>query len=130
MKINRQEAIVQNFEYKTLTKIHKAQTSFQTVIDPLDLSKLNTSFSGEHSVFGLRMTYNLVIGKRIVIVGNITQLVEIEEKVIDKIEDFSKTELNKLFQPLFRMLEELVYEVTQITLDKKGIALNFTADYD
>lgn len=129
MKINRQEAIVQNFEYKTLTKLHKAQTSFQTVIDPLDISKLKTSFSGKHSVYGLRMSYNLVIGKRIVIVGNITQLVEIEEKFIDEIEDLSKKELNELFSPLFKMLEELVYEVTQITLDKKGVALNFTAEH-
>ena len=42
--------------------------------------------------------------------------------------DLTEAEANEMIRPILRLIERMVYEITEIALDKPGVKINFSSN--
>lgn len=67
----------------------------------------------------------VIVKEEFVISGVISQMVRILDRLVDKPSEFTQEEVESLAAPLLDMVKRLTYEVTEISLDRPGINLEF-----
>lgn len=68
-----------------------------------------------------------IVRDEFVINGVISQMVHIQDRIVDEPSEFSQEEVEGLAAPLLDMVQRLTYEVTEIALDRPGMNLEFNS---
>ncbi|WP_423360684.1 DUF1149 family protein [Melissococcus plutonius] len=124
MEIERQQELVEAFHYATITseiKNEDRKTELNIGMSPIEPTE---DESGENSILAVRLDFQLVFDECI-LSGAISQINHIINRKIKAQEDVTSSEVDQLAAPLFDIVKRLVYEVTEIALDKPGMQLNF-----
>lgn len=124
MKITRQKEFVQGYHYDARnlewekengTPETELNVSFQ--LHALDEEKNVTTI-------GATLQFQLVFDAY-VITGIVSQLNQIEERLVKEQTDLNQHEVEELAAPLFDIVKRMTYEVTEIAMDEPGLQLNF-----
>lgn len=125
MELIRQQEFVQAFGYEALPKEHSEETAINVSLNPFEITEEMDIDPESNSILGLRVEFKIVLEKAIVS-GDVAQFVQLVDRKVDKIEDFSAEEVDELVHPLFNLIERMTYEITEIALDQPGVQLNFS----
>ncbi|MGT2959477.1 DUF1149 family protein [Streptococcus caballi] len=68
-----------------------------------------------------------IVRDEFVINGVISQMVHIQDRIVNEPSEFSQEEVEGLAAPLLDMVQRLTYEVTEIALDRPGMNLEFNS---
>ena len=69
----------------------------------------------------------IVVRDEFVISGVVSQLVHVQDRLINEPSEFSQEEIENLAAPLLQIVKRLTFEVTEIALDRPGITLEFNS---
>ncbi|MGX7013528.1 DUF1149 family protein [Vagococcus silagei] len=127
MNLVRQQEFVQAFHYDALPNEHTEETAINVSLNPFPIEEGTPLNPEKDSVLGLRIEFKIVLEK-VALSGDVAQFVQLIDRKVDKIEDFSPEEINELVRPLFVLIERLAYEITEISLDEPGVQLNFSPE--
>ncbi|MGX7030766.1 DUF1149 family protein [Vagococcus zengguangii] len=123
MELVRHKAFVEAFHYDAI-KEETGENEIKVDVTPLEVNEEADFDSDNNSVLGVRVIYKILFPD-FALTGAVRQLVEVHGRKITKSEELTKEEVNELIKPLFRMIERLTEEVTEIALDIPGVKLNF-----
>ncbi|MBB5887932.1 hypothetical protein HNQ37_000822 [Lactovum miscens] len=124
MELSREKEFVQFYHYDARNlEFEKEQGKPETQIN-VQLQIISNSAELNNSQLQLHLSAIIVIDDYVLSAG-LSQLSQIEGRVIESQEDFSQEEMQELAYPLFDLLQRLTYEVTEVALDKPGLKLEF-----
>lgn len=69
----------------------------------------------------------IVVRDEFVISGVVSQLVHVQDRLVNEPSEFSQEEIENLAAPLLQIVKRLTFEVTEIALDRPGITLEFNS---
>lgn len=122
MILNRYKPKVNRFHYDEKNDYEDYEMGFNIHITPL---KVATDFQPVNSsTLGTRLDFTMMF-EEFVISGSVDQVSRIQERKIESKEDLSKEEIDELLEPLFNLVKRLTYEISEISLDKPGITIEF-----
>ncbi|EGO5801778.1 DUF1149 family protein [Enterococcus faecalis] len=122
MEIKRQQEIVEAYHYDMRVPDSEVETDLRVSFSPIEVEEEN--YPENSSALVARLEFRIVFDE-FVLSGAISQINHIINRKIEKQEDISQEEVDKLVRPLFSIVERLSYEVTEIALDRPGVQLNF-----
>jgi Uncharacterized protein conserved in bacteria len=122
LEIKRQKEIVEAFHYDMRRKDSEDKTEIRIGFSPLKVEDEN--YPKENSVLGARLEFRLVF-EEYILAGRVSQINHVINRQIENQEDINQDEIDELVAPLFKIVERMAYEVTEIALDKPGVKLNF-----
>ncbi|MGX6961569.1 DUF1149 family protein [Vagococcus xieshaowenii] len=123
MELVRHKAFVEAFHYDAHNG-EQGENEIKVDVTPLEVNEEADFDSEKNSILGVRVIYKIMFPD-FVLTGAVRQLVEVHGRKITASEELSKEEVNELIKPLFRVVERLTEEVTEIALDIPGVKLNF-----
>ncbi|WP_071131736.1 DUF1149 family protein [Enterococcus timonensis] len=121
MEIKRNPELVEHYHFDFRLPEDKTETEMKVGFAPL---KGKEDFPEADSLLGCRLNFKLAF-ERFVISGAISQINHLVDRKVEKQEDLTQEEINELALPLFKIVERLTLEVTEIATDRPGIRLNF-----
>lgn len=125
MEIKRQQELVEAYHYDFRpNKDDEQETSLKVGFAPL---KGDENYPEENTILGTRLEYKLVFD-HFIISGSVSQINHLINRKVEKQEDLTQEEINELARPLFKIIERLTLEVTEITTDQPGIKLDFLGE--
>ncbi|MGQ9412624.1 DUF1149 family protein [Streptococcus pluranimalium] len=68
-----------------------------------------------------------IVRDEFMISGVISQMIHIQNRIVNEPKEFSQEEVETLAVPLLDMVKRMTYEVTEIALDRPGIKLEFNS---
>lgn len=121
VELQRNQEVVEHYHYDFRLPEDKSKTEIKVGFAPL---KGNEDYPKENSILGARINFKLVFAN-FIISGSVSQINHVINRKIEKQEDLTTEEINEIAAPLFKIIERLTYEVTEIALDKPGVKLDF-----
>lgn len=122
MDIQREQEIVEAFNYGLPPAGQKIEQQLDVDFDILSTS--NPNYPDNNSIIGVRVKF-VIPAPEFIVSGSVSQVIHVIDRQIEKKTDFSRTEANQIALPVFKIIERLVYDVTEIALDRPGIKINF-----
>ncbi|MBO1305486.1 DUF1149 family protein [Enterococcus sp. 669A] len=124
MEILRDKEIVEAFNYGLPPRDQEVNQKIQIGFSPLESTDPN--YPKENSIMGVRFEFVLPFDAFIVS-GTVSQVNHVVNRQIRNQSDMNETEANEMVKPLFRLVERMIYEITEIALDQPGIKINFAS---
>ncbi|GAA2912272.1 DUF1149 family protein [Enterococcus pseudoavium] len=124
MRLERDKEIVESFNYGIPPKNQVVEQKLQINFSPLEA--VDPSYPSENSIMGVRIEFVLPF-EEFIIGGVLSQVIHVIGRQVTKQTDLTEAEANEMIQPLLRLIERMVYEITEITLDKPGVKINFSS---
>lgn len=124
MRLERDKEIVESFNYGIPPKNQVVEQKLQINFSPLEAVDL--SYPSENSIMGVRIEFVLPF-EEFIIGGVLSQVIHVIGRQVTKQTDLTEAEANEMIQPLLRLIERMVYEITEIALDKPGVKINFSS---
>ncbi len=125
MEMQRQQVLVERYHYDLRLPDDKSETEIKVGFAPIDME--DPEYPKENTVLGARLEFRLIFD-RFIISGSISQINHLINRKVASNDDLTQEEINEITRPLFKVLERLTYEVTEITTDQPGIQLNLLGD--
>ncbi|REC31850.1 hypothetical protein CF160_05015 [Enterococcus pseudoavium] len=124
MRLERDKEIVESFNYGIPPKNQVVEQKLQINFSPLEA--VDPSYPSENSIMGVRIEFVLPF-EEFIIGGVLSQVIHVIGRQVTKQMDLTEAEANEMIQPLLRLIERMVYEITEIALDKPGVKINFSS---
>ncbi|MDT2736725.1 DUF1149 family protein [Enterococcus pseudoavium] len=124
MRLERDKEIVESFNYGIPPKNQVVEQKLQINFSPLEA--VDPSYPSENSIMGVRIEFVLPF-EEFIIGGVLSQVIHVIGRQVTKQTDLTEAEANEMIQPLLRLIERMVYEITEIALDKPGVKINFSS---
>ncbi|MGX7200174.1 DUF1149 family protein [Enterococcus nangangensis] len=121
MEIKRQKELVEHFHYDFKLPEQEAETELKVGFAPL---KPTENYPKENTILGARLEFKIVFPK-FILSGSVSQLNHLVNRKVETQTDLTQEEINEIARPLFKIVERMSYEVTEIALDQPGVKLNF-----
>lgn len=124
MEIIREKEFVNQYHYNARNlewekENGTPETNFEVTFQ---LVEKNTKKNQTTIVAVLQFT---IVRDEFMISGVISQMIHIQNRIVNEPKEFSQEEVETLAVPLLDMVKRMTYEVTEIALDRPGINLEF-----
>lgn len=127
MNIQQYKPHVNSFHFDVKEDFEEYETDIKVHLTPLSLSYSDDP--NDNCTFGIRLDFTILLDK-FVISSSLGQVSSFKDRNIRLKEELSKEELEELLQPLFELVERMVYDVSEIALDEPGISIHFDQIYN
>lgn len=125
MELQRNQEVVESFNYGLPPKDQEVKQKLQINFSPLDA--VDPGYPAGNSIMGVRIEFVLPF-ENFIIGGVFSQVVHVINRQVRRQNDLTEAEANEMIAPLLRLIERMVYEVTEIALDQPGIKINFSSN--
>ncbi|MBV7390337.1 MULTISPECIES: DUF1149 family protein [Enterococcus] len=122
MELQREPETVESFNYGIPPVGQEVEQKLDVNFDILNTT--DPSYPQENSIVGVRVFFTFPF-EEFIVGGSVSQVIHIMNREIKKPSDLSKKEANEIAIPVFKIIERLIYEVTEIALDRPGLKINF-----
>lgn len=124
MEIIREKEFVNQYHYNARNlewekENGTPETNFEVTFQ---LVEKNTEKNQTTIVAVLQFT---IVRDEFMISGVISQMIHIQNRIVNEPKEFSQEEVETLAVPLLDMVKRMTYEVTEIALDRSGVNLEF-----
>lgn len=124
MELIRDQELVEAFNYGLPPRDQEVKQKIQINFSPLEST--DPKYPKENSIMGVRFDFILPFDAFIVS-GTVSQVNHVINRQIRNQSDMNEAEANEMVKPLFRLVERMIYEMTEIALDQPGIKINFAS---
>ncbi|MDT2595871.1 DUF1149 family protein [Enterococcus dongliensis] len=125
MELQRDQEVVESFNYGLPPKDQVVKQKLLINFSPLEA--VDPEYPAENSIMGVRIDF-VIPFKEFIVGGVFSQVVHVIGRQVKHQSDLTEAEAKELIQPLLKLIERMVYEVTEIALDKPGIKINFSSN--
>ncbi|MCL2677083.1 MAG: DUF1149 family protein [Streptococcaceae bacterium] len=129
LNIEREQVLVNQFHYDARNlewekENGTPETDLNVQLQVAHNDEIAKKITTDDTALQSRLTYIIVLDD-LIISGFISQLNIVKGKKINSQEELTQEDMQVLAEPLLDVLKRLVYDTTEITLDKPGIDLAF-----
>lgn len=125
MELQRDQEVVESFNYGLPPRDQKVEQKLLINFSPLDST--DPAYPAENSIMGVRIEFILPF-EEFIIGGVLSQVIHVIGRQINQKSDLTETEANEMIRPILNLIERMVYEITEIALDKPGVKINFSSN--
>lgn len=125
MELQRDQEVVESFNYGLPPKDQVVKQKLLINFSPLEAT--DPGYPAENSIMGVRIEF-VIPFEEFIIGGVFSQVIHVIGRQIKQQSDLTEVEANEMIRPLLRLIERMVYEVTEIALDKPGVKINFSSN--
>lgn len=125
MEIKRDQELVEAYHYDMPPEDQEVEQVIRLNFTPLEST--DPDYPQEDSILQIRLVFVLPVDDRFIVQGSVSQVNHIVGRKVKEQTDLTEEEANELVAPLFKIVERLTYEVTEIALDEPGVNLNFVS---
>ena len=125
MKLQRDQEVVESFNYGLPPKDQVVKQKWLINFSPLEAT--DPGYPPENSIMGVRIEFVLPF-EEFIIGGVLSQVIHVIGRQVKQQNDLTEAEANEMIRPILRLIERMVYEITEIALDKPGVKINFSSN--
>ncbi|MBO0412628.1 DUF1149 family protein [Enterococcus hulanensis] len=125
MELQRDQEVVESFNYGLPPKDQVVKQKLLINFSPLEA--MDPGYPAENSIMGVRIEFVLPF-EEFIIGGVFSQVIHVIGRQVKQQNDLTEAEANEMIRPILRLIERMVYEITEIALDKPGVKINFSSN--
>ncbi|EOH82742.1 MULTISPECIES: DUF1149 family protein [Enterococcus] len=125
MEIQRDQEVVESFNYGLPPKDQVVKQKLLINFSPLEA--MDPGYPAENSIMGVRIEFVLPF-EDFIIGGVFSQVIHVIGRQVKQQNDLTEAEANEMIRPILKLIERMVYEITEIALDKPGVKINFSSN--
>ena len=125
MELQRDQEVVESFNYGLPPKDQVVKQKLLINFSPLEA--VDPNYPAENSIMGVRVEC-VIPFEEFIIGGVFSQVIHVIGRQVKQQNDLTEAEANEMIRPLLKLIERMVYEVTEIALDKPGVKINFSSN--
>ena len=125
MEIQRDQEVVESFNYGLPPKDQVVKQKLLINFSPLEA--MDPGYPAENSIMGVRIEFVLPF-EDFIIGGVFSQVIHVIGRQVKQQNDLIEAEANEMIRPILKLIERMVYEITEIALDKPGVKINFSSN--
>lgn len=124
MDIQREKELVSFYHYDARNFDFEREHGTPETRINVQLHILNTDEAANKSFVQINLSA-LIVLEKFVLSSALSQVSQVNGRLIESQEDLSQEDMQELASPLFELLKRLTYEVTEVALDEPGLKLEF-----
>ncbi|MDT2828476.1 MAG: DUF1149 family protein [Enterococcus viikkiensis] len=125
MELKRDQEVVESFNYGLPPRDQKVEQKLLINFSPLEAT--DPAYPAENSIMGVRIEFVLPF-EEFIIGGVLSQVIHVIGRKVNQKSDLTEAEANEMIRPILNLIERMVYEITEIALDKPGVKINFSSN--
>ena len=125
MELQRDPEVVESFNYGLPPKDQVVKQKLLINFSPLEA--VDPGYPAGNSIMGVRIEF-VIPFEKFIIGGVFSQVIHVIGREVKQQSDLTEAEANEMIRPILRLIERMVYEITEIALDHPGVKINFSSN--